>query len=148
VASGGHRFDVRLHEPAPLLIADRRRMKQVLINLIGNAVKFTPSGGAIRIAVGEEAEGRVPITIADTGIGIPPDRIGGLCQPFSQVEDVASRRYEGSGMGLFITKALVERHGGDLRIASWPGRGTTVTISLPSDRFVPVFAQNAFLAHA
>jgi two-component system cell cycle sensor histidine kinase PleC len=147
-APGNHKIDIRLREPAPLLIADRRRLRQVLINLVGNAVKFTPGGGRIEIALGEEEEGRVPITVTDTGIGIAPDKIGGLCQPFSQIEDVASRRFDGSGIGLFITKALVERHGGALRIASWPGRGTTVTISLPSDRFVPAFAQNAFLAHA
>ncbi|HYI70597.1 MAG TPA: PAS domain-containing sensor histidine kinase [Skermanella sp.] len=147
-APGNHKIDIRLREPAPLLIADRRRLRQVLINLVGNAVKFTPGGGRIEIALGEEEEGRVPITVTDTGIGIAPDKISGLCQPFSQIEDVASRRFDGSGMGLFITKALVERHGGALRIASWPGRGTTVTISLPSDRFVPVFAPKAFPAHA
>jgi two-component system cell cycle sensor histidine kinase PleC len=147
-APGNHKIDIRLREPAPLLIADRRRLRQVLVNLVGNAVKFTPGGGRIEIALGEEDEGRVPITVTDTGIGIAPDKIGSLCQPFSQLESVASRRFDGSGMGLFITKALVERHGGVLRIASWPGRGTTVTISLPSDRFVPVFAHNAFLAHA
>jgi two-component system cell cycle sensor histidine kinase PleC len=148
MASGNHKIDIRLREPAPLLIADRRRLRQVLVNLVGNAVKFTPGGGRIEIALGEEEEGSVPITVTDTGIGIAPDKIGSLCQPFSQIESVASRRFDGSGMGLFITKALVERHGGALRIASWPGRGTTVTISLPSDRFVPVFAHNAFLAHA
>jgi two-component system cell cycle sensor histidine kinase PleC len=148
MASGMHKFDIRLREPAPLLIADRRRLRQVLINLVGNAVKFTPSGGRIEIAVGEEEAGHVPITVTDTGIGIAPDKISGLGQPFSQIEDVVSRRFDGSGMGLFITKALVERHGGALRIASWPGRGTTVTISLPSDRFVPAFAHNAFLLRA
>jgi signal transduction histidine kinase len=147
-APGNHKIDIRLREPVPLLIADRRRLRQVLINLVGNAVKFTPGGGRIEIALGEEEEGRVPITVTDTGIGIAPDKISGLCQPFSQIEDVASRRFDGSGMGLFITKALVERHGGDLRIASWPGRGTTVTISLPSDRFVPALAHNAFLLRA
>jgi PAS domain S-box-containing protein len=147
-APGNHKIDIRLREPVPLLIADRRRLRQVLINLVGNAVKFTPGGGRIEIALGEEEEGRVPITVTDTGIGIAPDKISGLCQPFSQIEDVASRRFDGSGMGLFITKALVERHGGDLRIASWPGRGTTVTIRLPSDRFVPALAHNAFLLRA
>ena len=148
MAPGMHKFDIRLREPAPLLIADRRRLRQVLINLVGNAVKFTPSGGRIEIAVGEEEAGCVPITVTDNGIGIAPDKISGLGQPFSQIEDVASRRFDGSGMGLFITKALVERHGGALRIASWPGRGTTVTISLPSDRFVPAFAHHAFLLRA
>jgi PAS domain S-box-containing protein len=147
-AHANHRIEIRLREPAPLLVADRRRMRQVLINLIGNAVKFTPDGGRIAIAVGEEAEGWLPITITDTGIGIAPDKIGGLCQPFSQIEDVAARRYDGSGMGLFITKALVERHGGDLSIVSKPGEGTAVTISLPSHRFVPMFVETAFLIRA
>jgi two-component system cell cycle sensor histidine kinase PleC len=128
-------------------MADRRRMKQVLINLIGNAVKFTPSGGRIRITVGWD-EQHMSITITDTGIGIPPEKIGDLGQPFSQIESTVSRRYQGSGMGLFITKALVERHGGDLAIESRFGEGTTVTIRLPADRLVPVFANPAFLAHA
>jgi two-component system cell cycle sensor histidine kinase PleC len=142
-----HKFDVRLPEATPLLLADRRRMKQALINLIGNAVKFTPGGGRIRVAVGGD-EQHMSIAISDTGIGIPPEKICDLGQPFSQIESTASRRYQGSGMGLFITKALVERHGGDLEIESRLGEGTTVTISLPADRLMPVFANPAFLANA
>jgi two-component system cell cycle sensor histidine kinase PleC len=142
-----HKFDVRLPEATPLLMADRRRIKQVLINLIGNAVKFTPSGGGIRITVGE-GERHMSITITDTGIGIPPEKIGDLGRPFSQIESTASRRYQGSGMGLFITKALVRRHGGDLEIESRLGEGTTVIIRLPSNRLVPVFANSALKAHA
>jgi PAS domain S-box-containing protein len=142
-----HRYGVHLPDAAPLLMADRRRMKQVLINLIGNAVKFTPSGGRIRIAAGWD-EQHMSIAITDTGIGIPAEKIGDLGQPFSQIESTASRRYQGSGMGLFITKALVERHGGDLAIESRLGEGTTVTIRLPADRLVPVFANPAFVAHA
>ena len=88
------------------------------------------------------------ITITDTGIGIPPEKIGDLGRPFSQIESTASRRYQGSGMGLFITKALVERHGGDLEIESRLGEGTTVIIRLPSNRLVPVFANSALKAHA
>ena len=142
-----HKFDVRLHDATPLLMADRRRMKQVLINLIGNAVKFTPSGGRIRIAVSED-ERHMSIVIADTGIGIPPEKISDLGQPFNQIENTASRRYQGSGMGLFITKALVERHGGELEIESRLGEGTTVTIKLPSNRLVPAFTSSALLARA
>jgi two-component system cell cycle sensor histidine kinase PleC len=140
-------FDVRLPAPAPVLMVDRRRMKQVLINLIGNAVKFTPDGGRIKVVVSEDDQ-HMFIAIADTGIGIPPEKIGELCQPFNQIENVASRRYQGSGMGLFITKALVERHGGDLRIASWLGKGTTVTIRLPANRLVPAFGNTASLIRA
>jgi signal transduction histidine kinase len=142
-----HRFDIRLPDATPLLMADRRRMKQVLINLIGNAVKFTPSDGRIRVAVGGD-ERHMSIAITDTGIGIPPEKIGDLGQPFSQIESTTSRRYQGSGMGLFITKSLVERHGGDMEIESRLGEGTTVTIRLPSDRLVPVSGNPAFLTHA
>jgi len=147
VPGATHKFDVRLPETTPFLMADRRHMKQVLINLIGNAVKFTPSGGRIRIAISED-ERHMSIAISDTGIGIPQEKIGDLCQPFSQIESTASRRYQGSGMGLFITKALVKRHGGDLEIESRLGEGTAVTIRLPSNRLVPVFANSPLMAHA
>jgi PAS domain S-box-containing protein len=144
IPEADHEFDVILAEPTSLLLADRRRIKQVLINLIGNAVKFTPRGGRIKVAVSENDQ-HLSIAITDTGIGIPPEKIGDLGQPFSQIENVASRRYQGSGMGLFITKALVERHGGDLQIESRLGEGTMITVRLPSDRIVPVFTRSAFL---
>jgi signal transduction histidine kinase len=140
-------FDIRVPASAQMMIADRRRMKQMLINLIGNAVKFTPHGGRIRIAV-SEGDQHMLIAISDTGIGIPPEKIGELCQPFSQIESGASRRYEGSGMGLFITRALAERHGGDLKIASRLGEGTTITIRLPADRLVRAFGKAPLLIEA
>src|SRR4051812_35867292 len=131
-----HRFEVHLLTPEPVVWADRRSLRQVLINLIGNAVKFTPEGG--RIAVGVSVgDGAVRIAVADTGIGISEERIAGLCRPFVQVENVLTRRYHGSGMGLFITKALIERHGGTLRIESRLDSGTTVHITLPIERLLP-----------
>jgi two-component system cell cycle sensor histidine kinase PleC len=140
VASGAapdvsHVFDIAVPEPPPILRADRRRIKQVLINLIGNAVKFTPDGGRIGVGVTVEDDG-VSIAVTDTGIGIPRERIGDLGQPFSQIENVTSRRYQGSGMGLFITKALVERHGGAIEIDSRMGEGTTMTVTLPASRLI------------
>jgi PAS domain S-box-containing protein len=131
-----HHFEVQLPTPEPVLWADRRSLRQVLINLIGNAVKFTPEGGriAVGVSVGDEA---VRIVVADTGIGISEERIAGLCRPFVQVENVLTRRYHGSGMGLFITKALIERHGGTLRIESRLDSGTTVHITLPIERLLP-----------
>lgn len=107
----------------------------MLINLIGNAVKFTPEGG--RIAVGMSVgDGGIRIVVADTGIGIREERIADLCRPFVQVENVLTRRHHGSGMGLFISKAMVERHGGSLNIDSRLGQGTTVTINLPLERLL------------
>src|SRR3954453_21333988 len=131
-----HRFEVRLPTPELVVWADRRSLRQVLINLIGNAVKFTPEGGriAVGVSVGDEV---VQIAVADTGIGISKERIADLCRPFVQVENVLTRRHHGSGMGLFITRALVERHGGTLRIESHPDKGTTVCITLPIERLLP-----------
>jgi signal transduction histidine kinase len=125
-----HMLDLDVLEPLPALLGDRRSLKQVLINLLGNAVKFTPEGGRISVAA-SMADGSLEIVICDTGIGIPEDRIADLCQPFKRIENVLSCRHQGSGMGLFITKTLVERHGGSLVIESGLGEGTTVRVRLP-----------------
>ncbi|UEM22898.1 PAS domain S-box protein [Skermanella mucosa] len=124
-----------LPDPAPVLRADRRALKQVLINLLGNAAKFTSEEGCIDLAVRRDpAGGDLEITISDSGIGIPEGRLTDLGKPFSRVENVMSRRYQGSGMGLFISKTLVERHDGTLTISSAEGRGTSVTVRLPAGR--------------
>jgi signal transduction histidine kinase len=125
-----HTLALDVPEPLPALLGDRRSLKQVLINLLGNAVKFTPEGGSISVAA-SMAGGSIEIVISDTGIGIPKDRIADLCQPFKRIENVVSCRHQGSGTGLFITKALVERHGGTLMIESGPGEGTTIRVRLP-----------------
>jgi signal transduction histidine kinase len=125
-----HTLDFDVSEPLPALMGDRRSLKQVLINLLGNAVKFTPEGGHIGVAA-STADGSLEIMIRDTGISIPKNRIVDLCQPFKRIENVLSRQHQGSGMGLFITKALVERHGGTLVIESGLGEGTTVRVRLP-----------------
>jgi PAS domain S-box-containing protein len=130
-----HRFEMQLPTPAPVVWADRRSLRQVLINLIGNAVKFTPEGGFIVVGVSVGDDG-IRIVVADTGIGISEERIADLCRPFVQVENVLTRRHHGSGMGLFISKAMVERHGGGLSINSHLGQGTTVTINLPPERLL------------
>ena len=125
-----------LPDPMPVLRADRRALKQVLINLLGNAAKFTPEQGTVGLAVRHDPAGDLEITISDSGIGIPESRLPDLGKPFSRVENVMSRRYQGSGMGLFISKTLVERHGGTLTIASAEGHGTSVTVRLPAERLV------------
>lgn len=129
-----------LPSPAPVIRGDHRRLRQVLLNLLGNAIKFTPPGGTIRIIV-EVKPATVDITVIDTGIGIPPDRIPNLGQPFVQIADnVLARQHQGSGMGLHISRVLVELHGGSLKLESKPGAGTQVTVSLPIDRIMNIKA--------
>jgi PAS domain S-box-containing protein len=119
------------------LLADERKLKQALINLIGNAIKFTPSGGQVSVTATLRADGGVAIAVRDTGIGMAASDIPKALTPFMQVDSGLNRRHEGSGLGLPLAKALVELHQGQLEIASAPGRGTTVTILLPAERHVP-----------
>ncbi len=112
------------------LWADKRAFKQVLINLLSNAVKFTPEGGKVTI-VAAEADGTMAISIADTGIGIPPRDIEKLGRPFEQVENQFTKSKGGSGLGLAISKSFVELHNGSLTIKSSIGHGTDVTVKFP-----------------
>lgn len=121
---------VMVETPPLPLTADPRRLKQVVINLLSNAIKFTDAGG--RILVSAEADGdHARLMVRDTGVGIAPEMIEKLCQPFEQVESATRRSNGGSGLGLAISRSLVEMHGGRLEIASTPGKGTTVTVILP-----------------
>jgi two-component system cell cycle sensor histidine kinase PleC len=120
-------------ELVPALLGDRRGLKQVLINLLSNAVKFTPEGGRIGVAA-STAGGSLEIVIRDTGLGIPKNRIADLCQPFSRIENVMSCRHQGSGIGLLISKVLVERRGRTFHVENRLDRGRVVYISLPPER--------------
>ena len=111
--------------------ADRRALKQVMINLLSNAVKFTPEGGKVTIS-GRTTATNFVFTITDTGIGIPQRDIQKLGRPFEQVENQFTKSRGGSGLGLAISRSLVELHNGTLDIVSVVGRGTTVTVTLPS----------------
>ncbi|MGZ5921205.1 MAG: sensor histidine kinase [Rhizomicrobium sp.] len=123
-------------EPAVSLIrADERRMRQILINILANAVKFTPPGGQVGLAVRRTGKGLL-IQISDTGIGIPADKIEMAMEPFSQVEAGANRHYQGTGLGLPLAKRLVELHGGSLSLESEVSLGTVVSILLPPDRIL------------
>jgi len=114
---------------APVM-ADRRATKQIIVNLLSNAVKFTPDGG--RVIVRNRTLGDlVMLTIADTGIGIERSALARLCRPFEQVESQLTKTYHGSGLGLSIARALVELHGGTMRIRSKPNAGTVVCVMLP-----------------
>jgi signal transduction histidine kinase len=118
----------------PPLLADERKLKQVLINLLGNAVKFTPAGGEVRLAARTSGEGDLIIAVSDTGIGIAAGDIERVMEPFGQVDNDINRRQSGTGLGLPLSKGIIEIHGGSLTLASEPGVGTTVTIRLPARR--------------
>ena len=124
------KVDIVLDLPKTCKItADRRALKQVFINLMSNAVKFTPEGGQVKVSVAKTKEG-ARVTIVDTGIGIPTNDIEKLGRPFEQVENQFTKSKGGSGLGLAISKSLVDLHNGSLTIASTVGSGTTVTVEL------------------
>jgi two-component system, cell cycle sensor histidine kinase PleC len=105
-------------------------VKQVMINLLSNAIKFTPEGGSITIST-VERDGKLVVSIRDTGIGIPQRDIEKLGRPFEQVENQFTKSKGGSGLGLAISRSLVELHGGALSIASVVNEGTTVSVTFP-----------------
>jgi two-component system cell cycle sensor histidine kinase PleC len=118
-------------EGLPMLHVDARRTKQVLLNLLGNSVKFTPVGGRVTLSGGLEADGGFIFRVTDTGIGMSEDDIGVALSRFGQVDSGLDRRFEGVGLGLPLAKSLAELHGGSLDIASVPGEGTTITVKFP-----------------
>ncbi len=123
-------------EELPLLLADERALRQVIVNLLSNAVKFTPRGGGIDIGARVEDDGALAIRVTDTGIGMAPDDIPLALSPFRQLENSWGRKYEGTGLGLPLVKALLELHGAALQIESEPGKGTTVIARFPAHRTI------------
>jgi PAS domain S-box-containing protein len=136
VANAELTLKTELPDTLLLLRADERKLKQILMNLLSNAVKFTPPGGEILVHARVEGERGVMIEVADNGIGIAPEDIERALSPFGQVDSRLSRRYEGTGLGLPLARALAELHGGTLTLESALGRGTIVRITLPADRLV------------
>jgi len=120
----------------PLLFADERALRQIVLNFVSNAVKFTPRGGRIDIAARQAPDGSLEISVADTGIGMAPEDIPRALSPFHQLEDSWDRRYEGTGLGLPLVNALLTLHEGKLEIASATGVGTTVTARFPAHRTI------------
>ena len=123
----------------PFIHADEVRFQEILLNLISNAVKFTPPGGAVTIRASMEAGGLV-IAVKDTGIGMKESDIAVALEPFRQIDGRLNRQFTGTGLGLPLAKRLVELHGGNLAIESAPGLGTTVRIRLPSERIMATAA--------
>ncbi|MDA1090484.1 MAG: PAS domain S-box protein [Proteobacteria bacterium] len=125
------------NETLPRLSADGLRVKQIVLNLLSNAVKFTPTGGAVTVNAGLKDDGDLAVSITDTGIGIAEDEINNLFEPFTQASSGHAKRYEGTGLGLYLVKAMTEKHGGSFTIESRLGSGTTATIIFPKKRIIP-----------
>ena len=127
-----HHFEAGL----PGLLGDERRVKQVLLNLLSNAVKFTPEKGRVTLNITTASNGGIRVEIEDTGIGMDAHGIEKALTQFGQVDSKLSRRYEGTGLGLPLSKGLVEAHGGTLDIRSRLGHGTTVVVHFPPERSI------------
>lgn len=149
-AKHGIRLEYRVDDGLDEIVADQRKLKQMLVNLLSNAIKFTSDGGAISVharrgvrpdASGEvipepvtqdfRPDGFIEISVEDTGIGIAKDDIPKLFQSFQQLESPFQKRYGGTGLGLFLTKRLVELHGGKIWVESEKGKGARFTVLIP-----------------
>jgi signal transduction histidine kinase len=138
--------------PLPRALGDSRKIRQVIWNLLSNAVKFTPEGGEVSVAIGvgplaaesgdpdnagrraSRADDRlgVRVVVTDSGIGIPPEKQAHIFEPFFQVDSSSTREYGGTGLGLTLAKSYVEAHGGQIRVDSAVGKGSTFTVSFPA----------------
>jgi len=132
----------KVPENLPDLHIDERRIRQVLINLLTNAVKFTPEGGRVGLEVffvnlGKSGRNWLRIAVMDTGIGIAPENLDKLFRPFVQIDAALNRQYEGTGLGLALVKQIVELHGGEVGVSSEVGRGSCFTVDLPWGDDVP-----------
>lgn len=125
-------------ENSPALYADKRKLKQILVNLLTNAIKFTKAGGKVTLKIWCDRKSGYVFQVIDTGIGIAPENSHKALSQFGQIDSELNRAYAGTGLGLPLTKALAEQHGGSLDLQSEAGIGTTVTVSFPAARIVEV----------
>ena len=130
LAARGLAFATFCREPSPVALADREKLRQVLLNLLSNAIKFTEPGGRVEVTCGEEGD-TVHISVRDTGVGIEPDELERVFEPFVQVNATLTRTHEGTGLGLAISRDLARGMGGDLTVRSALGVGSTFTLTLP-----------------
>jgi PAS domain S-box-containing protein len=127
---------VNVPQDIPFLFADERSVRQVLVNFLSNAIKFTPKGGNVTVSARLEPDGAIALAVIDTGIGMAPDDIPQALSPFRQLEDSHGRKYEGTGLGLSLIKAMLDLHEGSLLVDSKLGAGTTVTATFPPRRTI------------
>jgi signal transduction histidine kinase len=139
-ANLGEKFGVRIESRLPAenvrLLAVERMVRQIMINLVSNAIKFTPAGGCVEVSSGPTADGGYAITVQDSGIGMTEQEIVRALTPFGQVENKMTATHTGTGLGLPLAKAMLELHGGVLEINSVPGCGTSVVLNFPASRIV------------
>ncbi|MCX8134967.1 MAG: PAS-domain containing protein [Roseococcus sp.] len=132
----GLSFALRLPESLPRVRADERRLRQVMINLVNNALKFTPAGGRVSLSAAHGEEG-VTIEVADTGIGIAAADLSRVFEPFTQLDNQLARRYPGAGLGLYLCRVLAEAQGASLTLESEPQRGTRARLRFPPASLLP-----------
>ena len=126
-------------EPLRLHV-DIRAAKQILLNLLTNAIKFTPRGGGVVVSVEADGKGKITLAVTDTGIGIAPQDLQRVMEPFAQVDNALNRKHSGTGLGLPLSRMLVELHRGKLVLSSRLGQGTTVKVDLPAAAPEPAVA--------
>lgn len=132
-SEAGHTFVMNVPETLPDMIGDRERLEQVIVNIVSNSIKYTPSGGHITMSAKMRDERRIEIIVEDDGMGIPKDDVPRLFERFYRVDKARSREKGGTGLGLAIAKEMVEAHRGSIRLESELDKGTKVTILLPID---------------
>ena len=136
MAGLGEKYGVRtvvgLSEDGARLVAVERMVRQIVINLVGNAIKFTPAGGSIHVENGPSPDGHYVLVVRDSGIGMTEKEIANALVPFGQNRTKMTAKHDGTGLGLPLAKAMLELHGGSLAIASRPAEGTTVTLHSPA----------------
>jgi signal transduction histidine kinase len=127
-------FVTEIDNCLPHVLGDTAKLTQILVNLLSNAIKFTPAGGRVFLKIKRNPQGGLTFRVADTGIGMSAEQIPIALSPFGQVDSGLNRKYDGVGLGLPLTKRLIELHEGTIEIASEPGRGTMVDFHLPKER--------------
>ncbi|MBS0280785.1 MAG: hypothetical protein JSR25_06475 [Proteobacteria bacterium] len=136
----GEKYGVTVHNEIPedgmQLKAVERMIRQILINLVGNAIKFTPSGGSVHVSGKLQSDGRYEIAVRDTGVGMTEKEMAHAMMPFGQNENRFTGKHDGTGLGLPLAKAMLELHDGTLTMSSVPEMGTTVTMILPAQRII------------
>jgi len=134
------RLLAEIEDHLPPLVADPTRLKQILLNLISNAIKFTKPGGSVLVSGRHATDVGVVFEVRDTGLGMTPDEIDIALEPFGQVDASLAREHEGTGLGLPLARRLTELHDGSLHIESEKGCGTTVAVTLPPSRVLTEMA--------
>jgi len=139
--AGKVRLSRSIAADAVVVRGDARAIKQILLNFLSNAVKFTPEGGTVCVGTTLDADGGLALTVKDSGIGMKPSDIAIALSPFGQIDSHLARKHQGTGLGLPICKSLMELHGGSIAIESEPNVGTTLTARFPAERVVHLAAR-------